>query len=77
MKGKYKLSFCNLTGENEGIIHHEEFFETLVEMQVRYKEVLKRDPYSLNPIGWKLINGDYWIILDSKLINSDEELKGE
>ena len=77
MKGKYKLRFYNLTGENKGNLHHEEFFETLVEMQMRYKEVFKRDLYSLNPTGWKLINGDYWIIPDSKLTNSDEELKGE
>lgn len=77
MKGKYKLRLYNLTGENKGNLHHEEFFETLVEMQMRYKEVFKRDLYSLNPTGWKLIDGDYWIIPDSKLMNSVRELKGE
>ena len=76
-KGKYKLRFYNLSVTNKGNFHHEEFFETFAEMQTRYKEVFKRDLYSLNPTGWKLIDGDYWIIPDSKLIDPDMESKGE
>lgn len=72
-KSKYKLRFYNLSGANKGNLHHEEFFETLTEMQIRYKEVFKRDLYSLNPTGWKLIDENYIRISDSKLMNSGRE----
>ena len=49
----YKLKFYNKTGANKGNLNHEEFFQTLEELQNRYNDVFVYNDYSLNPTAWK------------------------
>ena len=49
----YKLKFYNKTGVNKGNLNHEEFFQTLEELQSRYHDVFVYNDYSLNPTAWK------------------------
>ena len=49
----YKLRFYNKTGANKGNLHHEEFFQTLKELQSRYNAVFVYNDFSLNPTAWK------------------------
>lgn len=48
-----KLRFYHKTGVNKGNLHHEEFFQTLEELQSRYNDVFVYNDYSLNPTAWK------------------------
>ena len=42
-----------------GLLDHEEFFETKIEMDIRYKELFIYEKVSLNPTAWKLENEEW------------------
>lgn len=42
-----------------GLLDHEEFFETKIEMDAHYKELFIYEKVSLNPTAWKLENGEW------------------
>ena len=48
----YKLRFYKLTGAEKGNLEHEEFFNTLEEMQNKYNEVFKYELKAYNPTAW-------------------------
>ena len=49
----YKLKFYHKTGVNKGNLNHEEFFQTLEELQSRYRDVFVYNDFALNPTAWK------------------------
>ena len=49
----YKLKFYHKTGVNKGNLNHEEFFQTLEELQSRYNDVFVYNDFSLIPTVWK------------------------
>ena len=55
----YKLRFYHKTGANKGNLSHEEFFQTLKELQSRYNDVFVYNDFSLNPTAWKQ-TGNGW-----------------
>ena len=53
-----KLKFYHKTGVNKGNTDHEEFFQTLEELQSRYNDVFVYNDFSLNPTAWEqTVNG--------------------
>ena len=54
----YKLKFYHKKGVNKGNVDHEEFFQTLEELQSRYNDVFIYNDFALNPTAWKqTLNG--------------------
>lgn len=49
----YWLQFYHLKGMNKGNRSHREYFDKPSELIKRYKEVFRRDLYTLNPTLWK------------------------
>ena len=60
---RYKLRVYKLRGSDTGDLDHEEFFETVFQMNQRYYQLFKREHYSLNPTGWEL-KDDAWVRLE-------------
>ena len=48
-----KLRFYHKTGANKGNVDHEEFSQTLEELQSRYHDVFVYNDFALNPTAWK------------------------
>ena len=59
---EFKLEVYIKTGIHIGNLDHEEFFDTLEEMEQRYQKLFTKEPYGLNPTKWKLIDvgADKW-----------------
>lgn len=55
----YKLRIYFTSGHNKGNLKKEEIFNTLQEMDGRYKELFKKELFALNPTAWKN-NGTEW-----------------
>lgn len=50
---KYKLRIYKTGGVDKGNLDHEEYFETLEELQERYHTLFRRSRYSYNPTAWE------------------------
>lgn len=56
---KYKLKFYRTNGYNRGSVHHEEYFETLGQLDARYKEVFIKFS-AFNPTAWEFKGVDWY-----------------
>lgn len=65
MECKYKLRIYYKSGQQQGNLKKEEFFDSLDAMQQRYRELFKPMDYALNPTTWKKINGEWLRIFTS------------
>ena len=57
---KYKLRFYIASGPNKGNPDHEEFFDSIEELDKTYKELFVHKPYSLRPTAYEW-DGNDWI----------------
>ena len=64
MEHKYKLRIYYKSGQQQGNLKREEFFDSLDAMQQRYREFFKPEQYALNPTAWKKINGEWLRMLN-------------
>ena len=55
----YKLRIYKTRGIDKGNLDHEEYFDSLDELQIRYRELFKRELYSLNPTGWEWVDNTW------------------
>ena len=69
----YKIRFYKLKGSDKGNLDHEEFFDTKKEAINRYREVFKKELFSLNPTVWELRDGDYKRLMNHELV--DESIR--
>ena len=56
---KYKLRVYITSGHSKGNLDHEEFFNSIEELDNRYKELFDYNLYSLNPTAWIWNGNDY------------------
>lgn len=61
MEHRYKLWIYYKSGQQQGNLKREEFFDSLDAMQQRYRELFKPEQYALNPTAWKRINNGEWL----------------
>jgi hypothetical protein len=59
MKG-FKLRIYYTGGVHKGQLNHEEYFDTLEDMDDRYNELFNYENYSCNPTAWELKGGQYY-----------------
>lgn len=57
---RYKLRFYVVSGPDKGNVDHEEFFDSINELNKRYEELFKYNLFSLNPTAW-VWNRNDWI----------------
>ena len=57
---RYKLRFYVASGPNKGNLDHEEFIDSIEELDKTYKELFANKPYSLRPTAYEW-NGNDWI----------------
>lgn len=55
----YKLRIYKLSGIDKGNLDHEEYFDSLDELQARHRELFKMELYSLNPTGWVRVDNEW------------------
>lgn len=55
----YKLRIYKLRGIDRGNLDHEEYFDSLGELQTRYRELFKMELYSLNPTAWEWVDNEW------------------
>ena len=60
---RYKLRIYVTSGPDKGNLDHEEFFDSIEELDKRYRELFVYKLYSLNPTVWKW-NGNDWDIIE-------------
>ena len=63
LRYEYKLRFYELSGPDKGNLRTEEFFTTRESLLKRYREVFRKDLYSLNPTAWQYADGEWERIL--------------
>ena len=56
---KYKLRIYVTFGPNKGNLDHEEFFNSIEELDKRYNELFDYKLFSLNPTAWVWDGNDY------------------
>lgn len=56
---RYKLRFYIASGPNKGNQDHEEFFDSIEELDKRYNELFDYKLFSLNPTAWEWNGNDY------------------
>lgn len=56
---KYKLRVYVTSGQNKGNLDREEFFDSIEELDKRYKELFDYNLYSFNPTAWVWNGNDY------------------
>ena len=60
---EYKLRVYELSGSNKGNLRTEEFFASREGLLKRYREVFRKELYSLNPTAWQYVDGEWERIL--------------
>lgn len=58
-KKKYKLIVYKVSEPDKGNVDHEEFFDSIEELDKRYNELFDYNLYSLNPTAWEWDGNDY------------------
>ena len=56
---RYKLRIYITSGPGKGNLDHEEFFDSIKELDKRYEELFKYKLFSLNPTAWEWDGNDY------------------
>ena len=56
---KYKLRVYVISGPNKGNLDHEEFFDSINELNKRYEELFDYNLYAYNPTAWEWDGNDY------------------
>lgn len=59
---KYKLRIYVISGPDKGDLDHEEFFDSIEELNKRYNELFDYNLFSLNPTAWVRNENNYRII---------------
>lgn len=57
---RFKLRFYHKSGGDKGCLSHEEFFDTLEQLNDRYEKVFVYLDFSLNPTAWELGSNNEW-----------------
>lgn len=50
----FKLRIYHTQGVNKGNLHHEEYFTSIDEMAIRYREICKMVKSEFRPTAWRL-----------------------